>query len=225
MRGPGGGQGGNFNGGGGYRGPPGGGYGAPPQGYGAPQGYGMPMQQGYGPPQGYGGYPQQQAHGFGFQAQQGPTGAPALANAAHRLLQRSMQFAGGGMNPNAAAFAPQQQQPQQYAQQGYVQAQPGFGAMQQMPQQGYAPYGAQPYGYGAPGMHPQAAQQALAMQQQQQLPPGYAPYGAPPMGYGYAQQAPPHMQQAPQQQAPGGGADNRFAALGNLPRRDPRAGR
>lgn len=222
MRGPGGGQGG-FNGGG-YRGPPGGGYGGAPQGYGMPMG-GHPMQQqGYGPPQGYHGYPQQQAHGFGFQAQQGPTGAPALANAAHRLLQRSMQFAGGGMNPNAAAFAPQQ--PQQYAQQGYVQAQPGFGAMQQQMPAGYAPYGAQPYGYGAPGaqmMHPQAAQQAMAMQQQQ-LPPGYAPYGAPPMGYGYAQQAPPHMQAPQQQQAPGGG-DNRFGALGNLPKRDPRAGR
>jgi hypothetical protein len=180
---------------------------------------GHPMQQqgGYAP-QGYG-YPQQQPHGFGFQAQQGPTGAPALADAAHRLLQRSMQFAGGGMNPNAAAFAPQQ--PQQYAQQGYVAAQPGFGAMQQQQlPPGYAPYAAQPYGYqqAVPQqqmMYPQ--QPAMGMQ-------GYAPYGAAPMGYAYGQQPQAHMQAPPQQQAPPG-ADNRFAALGNLPRRDPRAGR
>jgi hypothetical protein len=133
-----------------------------------------------------------------------------LANAAHRLLQRSMQFAGGGLNPNAAAFAPPPQQA--YGQQGFVAAQPGFAAAPQ--QQMYAaPYAAQPYGYAPP----QQQQQMYA----QQLPPGYAPYGAQPYGYAYPPQQ--QQQQAPQQQAPPGGGDNRFAALGNLPRRDPRA--
>jgi len=212
MRGPGGYNGGNNGGGGGYRGPPGqhgGGY------QGAPYGAGMG-----GPPPGYGGMQagpygmQAPPHGFGFHANQGPTGAPALANAAQRLLQRSMQFAGGALNPHAQTYAPPQAQ---YAQQGYVQAQPGFGHAMQQPPAGYMPYG-----YGAPQqMHPQQ----IAMMQQQQMQQ-QAAYGAQMAYGGYAQQQMQPPQQAPpQQQQQPGGADNRFAALGNLPRRDPRAGR
>jgi 5'-3' exoribonuclease 2 len=216
FRGPGGpgGPGGFQHGGGRGGGPGGGGYGGPPGGYGGyPHGppggggyaqhgqasYGMHVQHGQAPPYGYG-MPQ---HAYAQQQQQ-QQGAPALASAAHRLLQRSMQFAaGGGLSAGAQPFVPGGA-PQQgaYAQQGYMQAQPAFGAPQQY---GGAPYGAAPYGggygYGAP--------------QQQQPWGGYAqPHGYPP-----PQQ---QQQQQQQQQAPPGG-DNRFGVLNNLPRRDPRA--
>jgi 5'-3' exoribonuclease 2 len=246
----GGGRGGGY--GGGYGGPGGpGGYGGGGRGggqqHGGPQGYyggqqqggypgavpyGMPMypQQGYPQQQqqqqqqqGYAGYPQQQ--------QQQP-GGPGLATAAHRLLQRSMQFAGGppgGLNAGAAPYAPLGGGGgAAYAQQGYMQAQPAFGAMPQqqaaygMQAQAYAQQG---YAYGA--VPPQQAHaQAMYMMQQQQA--AAAQYGG--GGYaaaGYAQQQAGAVVQQPaqqqQQQQPGG--DNRFGALGNLPRRDPRAGR
>jgi 5'-3' exoribonuclease 2 len=192
--------------------------------------YGMPM---YPQQQQQGGYPQQQQQQAYAQYQQqqqpGGGGGPGLASAAHRLLQRSMQFAGapppgappGGLNAGAPPFAPLGGGAV-YAQQGYMQAQPAFGALPQQQQGAYgmhAQYGvAGGYAYGG-GAAPQQAQQAQAqamyMMQQQQA--AAAQYGG-----GYAQQQAPAQQQQ-QQQQPGG--DNRFGALGNLPRRDPRAGR